>query len=366
MRYISTEHVKTGMILGKTIYGIDGKMLLAQYSIIKEEYIKRLNLIGIQGIYIKDDFSAEIEINEIITPELKNEAVRYIKGIFLDQSEDPLEYLKSTINLQELMSQLVEEILGNKEVQVNIIDLKNHDEYTYLHSINVAILAVVTGVALGLSKEELSLLGIAGALHDVGKRFVSKELLNKKGKLTNEEMKLIRNHSIEGYYYVRENFVFPAKSYIGILDHHERYDGSGYPNRKEGNKISLFGRILAVVDVYDALISNRPYHTAILPSEAWEYLLGGSGTQFDPQVVIAFSKKVAIYPLGTEVSLSNNISGIIVENYIGYSLRPKIKIFSDSDTPVYIDLKNDAGCRNITIVGSMHSSPMDYIKRKVV
>ena len=366
MRYIPTEQVKAGMVLGKTIYGVGGKMLLVEQSIIKEEYIKRLNHIGIQGCYIQDDFSKEIEINDIITPELKNKAVCYIKGMFLEHSDDYKENLKISIDLQNLMSELVDQIVENKDVQVNIIDLKNYDEYTYLHSINVAVIAVVTGVALGLSKEELNLLGISGILHDVGKRFISKEILNKEEKLTKEEIKQIRDHSKDGYHYIRENFNLPIKSYIGILDHHERYDGSGYPNRKEGQKISLFGRILAVVDVYDALVSNRSYHTAILPSEAWEYLLGGSSTQFDPKVVRAFSKKIAIYPLGTQVKLSNNLSGIVVKNYMGYNLRPKIKLFSDFETPIYIDLKNDADSINITIIDSVQSSSIDFIMQKVV
>lgn len=366
MRYIPIEQVRSGMILGKAIYASGGKMLLADQSIIKEEYVKRLHTIGIQGIYIQDDFSKEIEINDIITPEFKNKAVEFIKGMFMWNPNDYKENFKIATRLQDIMSELVDQIIENQDVQVNVIDLKNYDEYTYLHSINVAVLAVVTGVAMGLEKEELNLLAVAGILHDIGKRFISRDLLNKEGKLSKEEMKLLRDHSKDGYYYIKENFNLPIKSYIGILDHHERYDGSGYPSRKAGQKISLFGRILAVVDVYDALVSNRPYHKAISPSEAWEYLIGGSSTQFDPQVVMAFSKKIAIYPVGTHVRLSNNLSGIVVKNYLGFNLRPRIKIFSDSETPIYIDLKNDIDSRNITIVDSLQNSPMDFIMQKVV
>lgn len=366
MRYIPTEHVKSGMVLGKTLYGTGNRILLSQYSILKEEYISRLQHIGIQGLYIQDDFSSEVEISDIITPQLKNKAVNQIKAMFIDESDDHKENYKKSIELQEIMSEIVEQILENKEVQVNVIDLKSYDEYTYLHSINVAVLAVVTGFALNLPKEELNFLGIAGILHDIGKRFVSTDILRKPGKLTEDEFKRVKEHSIDGYHYIRENFNIPIKSYGGILDHHERYDGSGYPHKKIGKHISLFGRILAVVDVYDALVSNRPYHKAILPSEAWEYLLGGSGTQFDPQVVQAFSKKIAIYPLGTQVVLSNQMSGIVVKNYSGYNLRPKIKIFTDSDEALYLDLKNDKNNRNITIVGSMQSSPVDYFIRKVM
>lgn len=357
MRYVPLNRVRQGMILGKTLYGLGGEMLLSQNSIIKEEYINKIMVLGIQGLYIKDDFSLEVEIDDIIKPELRMKCIQIVKSFFVEdkkhnEKSDRKAKEQFESQIKEMLSGVVDSLIHDKAVQINMIDLKNYDEYTYYHCVNVAILAIATGCGMGLNRNDLELLALAGVLHDIGKKFVSVNILNKKGRLTKEEFDEIKKHSANGYYYIKENFMVSAKSYIGILEHHERFDGKGYPNRKEAEKISLFGRILAVVDVYDALISKRSYHEPILPSEAFEYIMAGSGSQFDPLVVRAFSRKVATYPLGTEVKLSNGDMGIVVENYQEFNLRPKIKLYQDSDTPLYIDLKNDISARNITIVGA--------------
>ena len=118
------------------------------------------------------------------------------------------------------------------------------------------------------------------------------------------------------------------------MQHHEKYDGTGYPYGLKGREISLFGRILTIADIYDALISDRPYRQGILPSEAMEYIMGGGGTYFDPEISIVFVKKLALYPVGTCVELSNGMIGIVCQNYEGYSIRPDIKVFQNKDRKI--------------------------------
>jgi HD-GYP domain-containing protein (c-di-GMP phosphodiesterase class II) len=129
------------------------------------------------------------------------------------------------------------------------------------------------------------------------------------------------------------------------LDHHERYDGAGYPNGKTGNHISVFGRIISIADVYDALISNRPYRKGLLPSEAMEYIMGGSGTLFDPVFVTVFSRKVAAYPTGMCVKLSDGRKALVLKNFENYSMRPNLKIIPTGEI---LELRN---INNLTIVG---------------
>lgn len=357
MRYVQINRVHAGMILGKTLYGKGGELLLVEDSIIKDEYIHRMEALGIAGVYVKDEFSAEIEIPDVVTPRLKMKAIKTLKCLFLESDKGEVRIGKAYEDLRETLSEIVEELIHNQSVQINLMDIKLYNEYTYYHSINVGIISVVTGCGLNLSKEELLDLLLSGVLHDIGKRFVSNDILNKKGRLSAEEFEEIKGHSALGYCYIKENFDVSPKAYVGILQHHERYDGNGYPHKKSGKEISKFGRILAVADVYDALISKRPYHEPILPSDALEYIMANSGTQFDPKVVKAFTNKVATYPLGTEVELSNGQKGIVALNYIDFNLRPKIKIYGNSQEPVYVDLKNDKNARNITItkVGGMIS-----------
>ncbi len=206
---------------------------------------------------------------------------------------------------------------------VNMIDLKVFDDYTYSHSVNVAVLSIIIGVTMGLGRKELTKLGLGALLHDIGKVFIDKDIVNKPGKLTDEEFSSMKMHSKLGYDYVRDRFQLPVKSYVAVLDHHERYDGSGYPNSKKGDEISDFGKMIALADVYDALTSERPYRKALPPSEAMEYIMGNSQVHFDPELVKVFSRKVAPYPVGTLVKLSNGMTGLVVENYEAFCLRRK-------------------------------------------
>ena len=148
--------------------------------------------------------------------------------------------------------------------------------------------------------------------------------------------------------------IMSPNTYVGILHHHERYDGNGYPMGMVGDKISLFGRIVSVSDVYDAITSDRPYRKALPSFEAIEYIMGNSGIAFDPEIAKVFTQKIAPYPVGTSVRLSNDKVGLIVENYQDCCTRPKIKIFMHGDkevAPYYIDLKNDCDSLGIVITG---------------
>jgi len=198
------------------------------------------------------------------------------------------------------------------------------------------------------------MLGMAALMHDVGKIFIPKEIINKRSKLTKEEFELIKKHPIKGYKMLKNSNSFPYHSCIGILHHHERFNGTGYPTGLSGEEISLLGRIITVSDVYDALTSDRPYRKALFPSEAVEYIMGGCGTLFDPKISNAFVKIIAPYPVGVSVKLSNNKSGIVVKNYPDFCLRPVVKILFHGNTPVepyFIDLKNDSNARDIVIIG---------------
>ena len=207
------------------------------------------------------------------------------------------------------------------------------------------------GIANRFNKNELYKLAMGALLHDFGKVFINQDLLNKKEKLTEEEVKIMKAHSIDGYRYLKSNYDVPIKSYIAVLDHHEKYDGTGYPNGKVGESISLFGRIVAIADGYDALTSDRPYKKATLPANAIEYIMGGASTHFDFNLVNIFIKKVAAYPIGTCVRLNNGLVGIVIENFSDASTRPKIRILNDDNRKNYhINLKDDFQKNNLTIV----------------
>lgn len=170
-------------------------------------------------------------------------------------------------------------------------------------------------------------LGLGAILHDIGKIFMPKEILNKPDKLDNKEWSRIRNYTIIGFKFLKDKFKLPADAYKGIQVHHERWNGSGYPKKHSSKDISIYGRIIAVSDVYDALISDRPYRKGLLPSEAVEYIIAGNDSLFDPEIVGTFLKKVNPYPSGTIVKLSNKSLAIVAENHEGSGNRPLVRAF---------------------------------------
>lgn len=347
MRFVPFGCVREGMTLGKTIFNQNGEVLLHKGTELKPGYLQKIEHLGFNGIYIDDEISNDIELESVVSDEVRNKTVKGVKDIYLtiENGKNIDEKKISETNL--LIENIIDDILANKNMMVNMMDLKIFDDYTFFHSVNVTVLSIVVGVAMGLNRLDLHKLGMGALLHDLGKVFVDKKTLNKPGKLTNSEFEELKKHAYLGYQYIKEKFNLPPTSYVAALSHHERYDGTGYPNALKGETINLFGRIIAVCDVYDALTSDRPYRKSMLPSDAMEYIMGNSGSHFDPNIIKLFLRKVAPYPIGTTVKLSNGLSAIVVENYEGWGTRPKVKIISKE--PYYIDLKSDPNARNITI-----------------
>lgn len=352
MRYIPTLCLREGMTVGRNIYGNNGQLLLIKGTIIKDNHIEAVRKKGFSGIYIDDALSSDIEIESVVSDQLRQKTVKGLKDVFISIDSNSNDKYKKIEGLKYQVENIVDEILKNNSLMVNMVDLKYFDDYTYQHSVNVAVLAIIIGVALKLNKKKLYMLGLGALLHDIGKVFIDKDILNKPGKLTDEEFTIMKNHVIYGYEYLKKEFHFPVQSFMGALDHHEKYDGTGYPNRKPGIKISLFGRIISIADVYDALTSERPYRIAMLPSEATEYLMGGAGSSFDYELIKLFVRKVAPYPLGTCVILTRGYKGIVIHNYNDACLRPKIRVFEVDGSkvdPFIVDLRNDQNYLNTTI-----------------
>lgn len=218
----------------------------------------------------------------------------------------------------------------------------------YSHSVNVGVLAGVMGIALNLDNIKLEKLITSALLHDIGKVFIPKHIMNKTENLIDNEKKTVQSHAEKGYRYIKQFYNIPVTAYVGILQHHERYDGKGYPDGKKGESISIFGRIICICDAYDNLISETPTKKAYLPSDAIEYIMAYNGTIFDPKLVKVFLRKVAPYPLGTVVMLSNEQKAIVIENNEMCSTRPTVKILESEKV---FNLTEDWNLRNITIVG---------------
>lgn len=313
MRYIKIEDAKPGMCLAYNMYDTDGHTLICNGSVLSEFYIKRLSDYGFDGVYITDELSEDIEIEPVITPELRAEGLVRVRESNID-------------GCKGVAKKIVEQVLDRGVLSLDLTDLRSFDGYTYAHSVNVAVIACIIGFGLKLKSEELEQIVTAGLLHDLGKLVIPREILNKPARLTNEEYDLMKTHSTLSYELIKERWDISAGVKAAVLYHHENVDGSGYPDGKEGDQISLFTKILHVADVYDALVSKRPYKNPYSPYEACEYLMGAGGIMFDSKVVESLMLCVPFYPKGTQVKLSDGRDGIIVENSGTRNLRPLLRL----------------------------------------
>lgn len=228
---------------------------------------------------------------------------------------------------EPLVDEIGQSIARNPEAFLNLARLKNADDYTYLHSVAVCGLMIALGKILGLTGKELKDVGIAGLMHDVGKALIPGEVLNKPGKLTDAEFEIIKAHPRKGWEVLNVAEGANAIALDVCLHHHERVDGKGYPEKISGDKLTLFARMGAVCDVYDALTSNRCYKAGWEPAETIRKMAEWREGHFDERVFQAFVKTIGIYPSGTLVRLKSGRLAIVLEQSGKSLLTPTVKVF---------------------------------------
>lgn len=345
MRLVPIRCVRANSYLGQTIYDNNGNPLLKSDAKLTDKLLEQLKKIDVISVYIKDEYTDD-EIRDVIKPELRQKSISIVKNSFSNieklyqdharskSYEDYINALKQKeqiINeLNRIARELVDNILQNNNVLINLVDLKSMDNYTYQHSVNVATISIIIGLAKKLSKEDLYALALGALLHDIGKVFIPKEIIQKKDKLTSEEYEIIKTHPQKGYDYLKNTDNLPLISKMIILQHHEIIDGTGYPNGISKNKIQKLVNIVSIADVYDALTSNRPYREPMCPNDAFEYILANAGKMFFIDLVSVFSRVIVPYPKGTIVKLSNGDIGIVDSYYSEYPLRPTVKILKST------------------------------------
>ncbi len=239
----------------------------------------------------------------------------------------------------EAAAPLVEEIsnsvMRNPGALISLARLKTADDYTFMHSVAVCALMIALARQLGLDEQQTRDAGMAGLLHDLGKAMIPLEVLNKPGKLTDEEFALVKTHPAEGYKLLLEGNGISEMTRDVCLHHHEKIDGSGYPKGLNSETMSLFAKMGAVCDVYDAVTSNRPYKAGWDPAESIKRMAEWKG-HFDPAVFQAFVKSLGIYPIGSLVRLESGKLGVVTEQGEHSLLKPKVKVFFSTKAQAYI------------------------------
>jgi len=351
VKYFRVSALKPGMSVGKSVKDLKGKVLLKEGDRLTAEHISYLSFIGIQGVDILDESDrndGKEELTEAVEPEIREKAAKVVSDFFTKNDEMELSEIEKEI--QHIVSAVVDQVLKNKDVTVNLTKIREYDNYTYSHSVDVGILAGIIGAKCGMSLMTLNDLVTAGFIHDIGKVFISRDIINAPRRLNDEERIKMMEHPRNGYLFINRSYNFNEQIVRSVYEHHEWYNGLGYPNHKGGKDLLINSRILKAADVYDAMTTKRPYHPPYLPSEVMEYIMGRSGMEFDPQVVEVMSRKLNVYPLGCQVELSDGERAVVIENNQGMVLRPKVKTLRDEKI---VDLLHDRSSWNKTIVKMM-------------
>ena len=241
--------------------------------------------------------------------------------------------------VEPVVEQMTESILRNGGALLSLCRVKNKDDYTFLHSVSVCALQVSFCRALAMDAATLHLAGIGGLLHDIGKVKVPDKILNKAGRLTDEEFKVMKCHVTESKQILDQTMGISEISIQVAYQHHERHDGSGYPEGLKGEAISQMGKMAAICDVYDAITSDRVYHKGLPPHEALRKIFEWSKFHFDPALVQQFLRTIGIYPVGTLVMLESGRLAIVLEQGEGNLLQPTVKVIYDSRRQQYIEPK---------------------------
>ncbi|WP_435628138.1 HD-GYP domain-containing protein [Candidatus Ferrigenium straubiae] len=226
-----------------------------------------------------------------------------------------------------IVEEISTSVMRNPGALIGLARLKNKDDYTYMHSVAVCALMVSLARQLGLDDEQVRQAGLAGLLHDVGKMTIPLSILNKPGKLTDTEFAAVKNHPVEGHRMLLEGNGINQAALDVCLHHHEKVDGSGYPERLTEAQISLYAKMGAVCDVYDAITSNRPYKNGWEPAESLRKMAEWSKGHFDTEIFHAFVKSVGIYPIGSLVKLESGHLGVVIEQSGKSLLTPVVKVF---------------------------------------
>ncbi|MBD3165015.1 HD domain-containing protein [bacterium] len=319
--------VNAGSIVAMDVSAGAGRALVKKGVQITSRDLEDLHRRGITHIYIEDGNELSTKPDGTISEATRQIALDAVTDLF-DHIEDFRRFNLSRVKIAA--ERMVDDILANEEINVQVQDIRQHDDYTFKHSVNVTALSLALGRRAGLPRDELMVLALGGLMHDIGKKMVPLEILNKPSRLTDEEKRAIEEHTTKGFEILSQHTNTDPVIWSLARQHHESLDGTGYPDRRKGKDIHNLARMLQIVDQWDALRSVRPYKPA-WSNERVIHTIRSSGEtgRMDPAYVKLFLKMVVPYPQGTVVQLADGRMASVVAVNRHDPARPVVMLLSD-------------------------------------
>lgn len=371
MRPMGFEQLRPGMRLASNIRNNEGKVLLRAGVELNERYINYLNSLQIDIVAISDDGREYglAEVKDVVNSKTRKAATEQVKNILLDAKESGRLVIEPQA-LYNTVGELTDQLLENASLVFNLVDLRTQDDYTFAHSVNVCVLAIMTGITMGYSRDQLSELGIGAILHDLGKIKIPDNVLNKPGPLTDAEFVIMKTHTTHGYELIKNTGKFDEIYAFMAIQHHEHFDGSGYPLGLKNKQIKEYSQIVAIADKFDAITADRVYRKSFPPVEAYAMCQAAAGYFVKDSVVRAFIYNIAAYPANTVVELSNGMIGVSMDTPKGNSLYPMIKVYYDENrrqlsVPFELPLYNTDGINVVKVLDNLYSN-VDTQRKMVI
>ncbi len=339
-KYMRTRQLQPGMKLDHPVVDRLGRNLVARGAVLDEYMIASMVQMGIMSVYIQVDDGVTEEENTLPVSAAAQENIEKLRtedrakvtlsasvrervatGIqFIYNNPESPEMDKAT---NYIADSLMDSINNNNAIAIDISALKTSDEYTFKHSVDVATISMIVAKQQGMTPGQIREIGVAGLLHDIGKTKVPASILNKPGKLNHQEFEIMKQHSLFGYQMVKDRPDVSPEVSLAILEHHEKIDGSGYPMGVTHDQICPYARILMVSDIYDALVTERPYKAAYSQRDAVEIIMSMT-RELDITAMKCFLESMILYPVDSIVELSNGEKAKVVKNIPHYILRPTV------------------------------------------
>lgn len=319
---LSTDYLRVGKPTDFDLFNAHGQLLLAKGKVVTPPIME---LLLNRDLYILHyELKRDEHPVKSFSPDLYREIIGSMERIYYDARLVSSENLLETM---DIVDNIIHELKGNRSY-VDFNRFRTYDNYTYVHSINVSILATLIAVRMGYSGTYLHNICLGALLHDLGKLMIPVSILQKPSGLSLEEFEIIKRHPIEGQSMLR-NVCVPEEVLLSTRQHHERWNGQGYPDGLLKENIHPSAQIVAVVDVFDALTADRPYRKGLPPYHALEMIIAGSGTEFAPDVVQAFRGSLVLYPKNSLVTLNTGKVGVVIAVPDNNPTRPLVHILFD-------------------------------------